>query len=167
MSWSVEPFSSVYDRTGFDCGKPTLNQFLHQHVSQYERRDVGRTFVLIDSGQPRVLGYHTLVSFSVPLSDFPPADVKKLPRHPVPVTLLGRLAVDISTQGRGAGAVLMRDALARCLLASTHVASYAVFVDALDNNAANFYRKFGFLPLPSNPLRLFLKMADVRTAIGP
>jgi GNAT superfamily N-acetyltransferase len=167
MGWSIEPFAPAFDRNGFDCGKPTLNDFILRHVSQYERRDMGRTFVLVESGQTRVLGYYTLVSFSLPLADFDPADVKKLPRHPVPVTLLGRLAVDVSTQGKGVGKLLMQDALRRCVAAASQVASFAVFVDAIDDDAATFYRKFGFTPLPSNPLRLFLKMANIRSAIGP
>ncbi len=167
MVWEVVSFSAAYDRSRFDCGKPPLNAFLHQRVSQYERRDLGRTFVLVESGQPQVLGYYTLVSFSLPLSELPPGDAKKLPHHPIPVTLLGRLAVDITLQGQGAGAVLLRDALQRCSAAAEQVASFAVFVEAIDDPAAAFYMKFGFAPLPSNPLRLLLKMADVRKALGP
>jgi GNAT superfamily N-acetyltransferase len=164
MSLEILPFSRTHDRAGFDCGKEPLNRFLHQQVSQYEKRNLGRTFVLVEVGQPRVLGYYTLAAAQITLDDLPEDQAKKLPRHPVPVILLGRLAVDQTLHGKGAGKQLLRDALRRCLSVGEQVGSFAVFVEAIDDEAAEFYRHYGFQPLRSQPLKLFLLTSTLRSA---
>jgi len=108
-----------------------------------------------------VIGYYSLSAGSLAAADLPVEIRCRLPRYPVPVALLGRLAVDKSYQGQGFGAVLVADALQRIALASQLMAVYAVVVDALNANAAKFYRQFGFIQLPSQALKLFLPMDTV------
>lgn len=166
MPLEIEPFSRTHNRIGFDCGKEPLNRFLLQQVTQYEKRNLGRTFVLVESGQTRVLGYYTLAAAQLTLDDLPEDQAKKLPRHPVPVILLGRLAVDQSLRGKGAGKMLLQDALRRCLSVAEQVGSFAVFVEAIDDEAANFYKKFGFRTLRDQPHKLFLTTATIQQASG-
>jgi GNAT superfamily N-acetyltransferase len=167
MSWTVVPLSAAHTRTGFDCGKEPLNVFLHQRVSQYEKRGLGRTFVLEEAGQTRVLGYYTLAAAQLPLSVLPEDQAKKLPRHPVPVLLLGRLAVDRTLHGQGAGKFLLRDAVRRCVSVSDQIGAFAIYVEVIDDQAVRFYQKFSFRLLLPEPDKLFLKISDAHTAIGP
>jgi GNAT superfamily N-acetyltransferase len=164
MNWLVDPFSRQHDRTGFDCGKEPLNRFLHQQVSQYEKRNLGRTYVLVESGQTNILGYYTLAASQVSLDDLPEDRAKKLPRHPVPAILLGRLAVDHSFQGKGAGKALLQDAFQRCVVVADQIGSFAVIVEAIDDAAAKFYQKYGFQPIRKQTLKLFLAMSDLQKA---
>ena len=118
-------------------------------------------FVLTGDGKS-IAGYYTLSQFSVYLSQMPAAVARKLPMYPdVPATLLGRLAVSNAYKGQGFGEILLMDALKRSLEASRKVASFAVIVDAIDENAAAFYRKYGFSGLPDIPRRLFLPMKTI------
>lgn len=108
-----------------------------------------------------IAGYYTLSSTSVQFAELPAQTVRKLPRYPlVPATLLGRLAVDRRQQGKGYGRFLMADALHRAV--RSEIASFAVIVDAKDENARRFYERESFLPLPDQPMKLFRPMADIR-----
>jgi GNAT superfamily N-acetyltransferase len=124
-------------------------------------------FVLFDPSRSRIAGYYTLSAFSV-IAPTLPADLqKRLPRYgQIPCTLLGRLGVDLDYRGLGLGKHLLVDALRRALLNSAEVASWAVFVDAVDADAQTFYSRFGFLPLPDAPRRLFLPMATIAELFG-
>lgn len=108
-----------------------------------------------------IVGYYTLSSTSLQLAELPAQMVRKLPRYPlVPATLLGRLAVDRRHQGNGYGRFLLADALFRA--AKNEIASFAVVVDAKDENARRFYERESFLPFPDHPMKLFRPMADIR-----
>jgi GNAT superfamily N-acetyltransferase len=108
-----------------------------------------------------IAGYYTLSSTSVQLRDLPEQTVRKLPRYPlVPATLLGRLAVDRRQQGKGYGRFLLADALYRA--AQSEIASFAVIVDAKNENARRFYERESFLPFPDQPMKLFRPMTDIR-----
>jgi len=108
-----------------------------------------------------IAGYYTLSSTSVQLGELPDKTVRKLPRYPlVPATLLGRLAVDRRQQGKGYGRFLLADALYRAV--RSEIASFAVIVDAKDENARRFYERESFLPFPDQPMKLFRPMADIR-----
>ncbi len=113
--WRIELLDPTHDRSGFRCGKPSLDEFLRSLVSQYEKRRLGRTYVAVLPNDRRVYGYYTLAAGSALIQHLPPKAARKLPKHPVPVALLGRLAVDQAAQGRGLGARLLIDALRRCL----------------------------------------------------
>jgi GNAT superfamily N-acetyltransferase len=154
-------------REGFDCGKPSLDQFIHTLVSQYEKRNLGRTYVALPPGEERVLGYYTLASGAISVESLPAKQAKKLPRHAVPVVLLARLAVDRSVHGKGLGGSLLRDALTRSLDLSETLGIHAVVVDALDAEAKAFYERFGFSPLTDDAMRLFLPLSTIQAAAQP
>src|SRR5438309_5522586 len=162
--WLIERLERTHERTGFHCGKAPLDHFLHALVSQYEKRKLGRTYVAVRRGEKRVRGYYTLTSGAISFENLPAKAAKKLPRHPVPVALLARLAVDSAVRGQGLGRLLMLDALRRCLELSAQLGIHAVEVDALDSEAKAFYENFGFAPLEDQHLHLFLPLATIEQA---
>jgi GNAT superfamily N-acetyltransferase len=166
VDWRIERLERGHDRAGFSCGKPPLDQFIQRLVGQYEKRNLGRTYVAVRPGEMRVIGYYTLASGSIAFQKLPEPTARKLPRHPAPVILLARLAVDLSAQGRGLGAALLIDALSRCLTIADKVGVHEVEVDAIDERASDFYARFGFSPLPDDALHLFLPTATIRDALG-
>jgi GNAT superfamily N-acetyltransferase len=162
----VAPLGKRHDRKNFDCGEATLNLYLNRYANQDIRRRVNRVFVASPPTElQRVIGYYSLSAGSLAAADLPDEFRRRLPRYPVPVALLGRLAVDKSQQGQGLGAILIADALQRIAMAGQVMAVYAVVVDALDESAAEFYRQLGFIPLPSQPLKLFLPMDTVPRSV--
>jgi GNAT superfamily N-acetyltransferase len=118
-----------------------------------------------DLAKKRVCGYYTLASSAVHFDHVPTALTRKLPKHPVPVVLLGRLAVDQSAQGQGLGETLLMDALKRCLDLSQQIGVHAVEVQAIDDSARAFYEKYGFVPLLDGALHLFLPLTTVETLL--
>lgn len=159
----VEPLRKQHDRAGFSCGNPSLDQYLKERARQDAQRYVAAPFVLVSGpGEKTILGYYTLSSFSIDLSDLPYDTARKLPSYPnIPVTLLGRLAVDQRHAGQGYGEFLLTDALHRSLTQSSQIAALAVVVDAIDDTAVRFYKHFNFMPFPERPTRLFLPMQTV------
>jgi GNAT superfamily N-acetyltransferase len=117
--------------------------------------------VATDADRPQtILGYYTLSAGSICADDLPPTHKLCLPKYPVPVALLGRLAVDKNHQGQRLGAILLADAIQRIEQASEVLAVYAVVVDALNASAAEFYRQFGFIEFPGEVLKLFLPLSS-------
>jgi predicted GNAT family N-acyltransferase len=157
--YRVEPLSSNHDRAGFCCGVPELDAYLLRQAGQDQKRKLAAVFVLTADGHS-VVGFYTLSAHSIQTAELPGDLAGKLPRFPLPVTLLGRMAVDRSLQGQGWGEFLLLHALERTLQASRQVATWAVVVDA-KAGARDFYLKHGFLPLPTNPDRLFLPMKTI------
>jgi GNAT superfamily N-acetyltransferase len=163
----IVPLGKQHDRKSFDCGEPSLDQYLYHYASQDIRRHINRVFVASPPKAPRrVIGYYSLSAGSLDATALPEALRRRLPRYPVPVVLLGRLAVAESHQGMGLGSILLADALQRVAQASQVMAVYAVVVDALDERATEFYRQFGFVPLPSQLLKLFLPVESIATFFG-
>jgi GNAT superfamily N-acetyltransferase len=160
--WRTELLAGQHDRSAFSCGQPTLDQFLQQLASQHAKRDFSRTYVGVLPPAPRVLGYYTLSAGSFDLSVLPEPQRRKLPRHPVPVAHLGRLAVDQTVQGQGLGAFLLLDALARCERLAEHIGLHAVEVQAIDEAARGFYLKYGFEPLLDDAHHLYLPLKVIR-----
>jgi GNAT superfamily N-acetyltransferase len=160
--WAIEPLNRSHQREAFCSGKPPLDAFLQAHVSQYEKRHLGRTCVLIRSGELRVHGYYTLASGAVAIEHLPAKAAKKLPRHPVPAILLARLAVDQAVQGQGRGGYLLVDALQRCLTLADSLGVHAVEVDVIDESAKAFYEKYGFIPLQDQALHLYLPISTIQ-----
>ena len=159
--WHVERLDSSHQREAFDCGQESLNHFLQRFVGQYERRNLGRSYVVVRSGEKRIVGYYSLAAGSIPLAQLPPEFTKKLPKHPVPVALLARLAVDRSVQGVGIGKLMLLDCLRRCADFSQGLGIHAVEVRAINQAARRFYEKFGFVPLLDDELHLFLPMTTI------
>lgn len=166
MGFTIASLGKQHDRKSFDCGEPSLNQYLNRYARQDIRRRINRVFVASPPNAPRqVIGYYSLSAGSLNATALPESFRRRLPRYPVPVVLLGRLAVAESHQGMGLGSILLADALQRIAQASQVMAVYAVVVDALNDQAAEFYRQFGFISLPSQPLKLFLPMDSVANLV--
>ena len=152
--WIIEPLSKDHERADFSCGHASLDDFLKKYANQYARRKLGTTYVAIPRGQSRVLGYYTLAPSHFAFAHAPSELLKGLPKHPVPSLLLARLAVTQSEQGKGMGKHLLLDAFDRCLRVAREVAFRAIEVEAIDDEAAAFYMKYGFRPFPGNPHHL-------------
>jgi GNAT superfamily N-acetyltransferase len=156
----VEPLGSNHDHSRFESGVEPLDRYLRSQASQDARKNMAAPFVLVLPGG-MIAGYYTLSSTSVKLGELPEQTVRKLPKYPlVPATLLGRLAVDRRQQGKGYGRFLLADALYRAV--RSEIASFAVIVDAKDENARRFYERESFLPFSDQPMKLFRPMADIR-----
>lgn len=153
----IERLSSPQDRSEFDCGVAELNVYLQKYASQHQRKGVGRTYVATEEGAARVLGYYTISAGAVDFDTIP----ENLPRHPIPVALIGRLAVDISARGRGLGETLLFHALGSAQRVAEIAGVYAVVVDALDRDAKSFYLKYGFKELADDQLHLYLPMRTI------
>jgi predicted GNAT family N-acyltransferase len=157
----IEPMGASHDRAAFCCGTPELDDYIRQQAGQDQKRGLAAVFVLTIDGQT-VAGFYTLSAHSINASELPADLAKRMPRFPIPVTLLGRMAVAKSSQGQGLGEFMLVDALDRTLRASRQVASIAVVVDA-KAGARDFYLKHGFTPFPAKPGRLFLPMKTIET----
>lgn len=158
----VELLGEPHDRAGFSCDVEALDRYLRQQASQDERRRVARVYVLQHRTSGEVAGYYTLANSAMQLAELPLARAHRLPRYPqVPATLLGRLAVALRHRKRGLGEFLLFDAMHRSLESSRATASFALVVDATDDSARGFYLRYGFEPIPSSPMRLFLPMQDI------
>lgn len=156
----VEALGPQHDRKSFVSGVGPLDRYFRSQAGQDARKNIAAPFVLVLS-DGTIGGYYTLSATSVKLTEFPGDITRKLPQYPlVPATLLGRLAVDRRQQGKGYGRFLLADAL--CRAARSEIASFAVIVDAKDENARRFYQRESFLSLPDQPLKLFRPMADIR-----
>lgn len=161
-SFEFYTLDKSFDRDSFDCGSLELNNFLKTKARQNQSVGFNKTFVAIVSGDKNktVVGYYSLSMGEIDLTSLPQDLIKKLPRHPVPVARMGRLAVDASTKGKGLGKLLMVDAMKRVQTASELIGVYALLVDAKDDAAKNFYLKYGFTPLIDEPMTLFLSLTS-------
>ena len=158
----IQPLNTRHDRAGFRSGVAALDTYLARQAGQDVKRRISRVFVAASAKQPNtVLGYYTLSSLAVELDALPPHLARKLPRHPVPAALLGRLAVSQVAQGQGVGSMLLADAVKRTLSVSNEIAIYALVVDAIDESAQGFYERFGFSLLSGEGRRLFLPLRCV------
>lgn len=156
-AYRINPLDAAQDVAAFHCGSPPLDEYIRRYASQDVRKDVARVFVATPDDQPeRLAGFFTLSAGSVACGDLPSALTRKLPRYPVPIALIGRLAVDTQFQGKGLGSILLADACAKVVQAGAVLAVAGIVVDAKDQAAAAFYTHFGFVPLPGRPDRFLL-----------
>ena len=152
----VLPLTGSHDRQGFDCGCQELGDWLRQVARQHQDKGLSKTFVATREEAPgRICGYYALTLAELENRHLPEARRKKLPRR-IPGVRLGRLAVDKQYQGKGLGELLLVDALTRAQRIYTEAGGIGLFVDALDERAASYYRRFGFEASPDNSLLLFL-----------
>lgn len=162
MDLIIAPLSRQHDRKTFDCGDSSLNQYLHRYANQDIKKRVSRIYVASPSDiQERVVGYYSLSAGSLHAADLPKVIRRRLPKYPVPVAMLGRLAISRAYQRQGIGSVLLADALQRTAQASQVMAVYAVVVDALNDRVTEFYHQFGFISLPKQPRKLFLPLDSI------
>ncbi len=155
-----QALTKAHNRKDFDCGVPSLNQYLQRSARQNQDQDMGRTYVLVEEGESRVWGYYTLSSATIDFYEYP--ENVGLPLYPVPAILLARLAVDQSRQGEGLGRDLLLHALAAARHHADGIAAAAVVVDALDKAAQAFYEKYGFQLLNKEGRHLYLTMKKIR-----
>jgi GNAT superfamily N-acetyltransferase len=160
----VDPLARSHQIDQFECGAPGLDRWLQRFARIAEAAATARTYVL--TSDERVLGYYALAAGSVRRRDLPARHAAGTPRHPIGVILLARLAVSRTAQGHGYGSALLADASQRALAAATVIGARAFVVHASDQRAAEFYRRFGFVPSPSDPLHLLVLLKDLRKTFG-
>ncbi|MBV8515697.1 MAG: GNAT family N-acetyltransferase [Acidobacteria bacterium] len=156
----VEKLRQYHPTENFDCGREELNRYLHRFAWQNQQAVAAQTYV--GFAGDAVIGYYTLAVGYVSREEVPERPTKGLARHPVPVMLLARLAVDRRWQGQDAGNALMKDAMLRTLQAADIAGIRAFAVHAKDEDARRFYLKFDFIPSPSDPIHLLFwsKMSE-------
>jgi ribosomal protein S18 acetylase RimI-like enzyme len=164
----IEPLNRTHDRTGFQCDVEALDRYLKKQSKQDVRRRISRVFVAAKPDNPKaVIGYYTLSTLSIELNQLPEKLARKLPKHPVPAALIGRLAVSKAAQGQGVGKLLLADAIKRTLAVSDQITIYTMVVDAINDNAIGFYEQFGFTRLSDDSPRLFLPLKSINLLTNP
>ena len=160
--YNIQPLRD-HDRAAFSCENASLDRYIREQASQDVKRGLASVFVITAKHDPKqILAYYTLSSRELKLDQLPEDIAKKAGKYAhVGVTLLGRMAVAEKHKGTGLGVLTLMNALHKSLLAATDVASLAVFVEAIDTDAANFYRKYGFIELPEDKLKLLLPMKTI------
>lgn len=157
-----EPLREHHIVAGFDCGKPDLNRWLMDRSRLSEGR-TARTFVV--TADHRVIGFYCLSTGAVIRPELPRSLRHNTPES-VPVLVTGRLAVDTRFQNRGFGKGLLKDAILRALSVSTDVGFLALMVHVIDDSAIPFYRKYSFVPSPTNSRTFILPLSTAREAIA-
>jgi hypothetical protein len=166
MNLRIEMLTDQHLCDQFSCGEEYPDVFLKKNAVHYQRKNIAKTYVITseiaDEGQGTVLGFYTLSVASV----LPASVGVRWPNHPVPVALMGRLARDISQIKCGLGEILFADAAKRVIKISTFMGCYALVTDAKNTAAADFYKRFGMVSFPSQPLKLFITVETLRKALA-
>jgi GNAT superfamily N-acetyltransferase len=162
MAYKIENISAKYNREDFDCEEESLNDFLKRFARQNDDKGFGRTYVAVLPDDTKIYGYYTILSGAVKFDNLP----EKLPRYPVPVIHLGRLAVDKTAKGHGLGKSLLFDALQRAANLAEQLGVFAVEVYALTPQAKEFYSKFGFKQLLDDELHLYITIKAIRKLLA-
>lgn len=159
-----ELLTSTHDLSAFDCGKPPLNTFLQRFALVNQLSATARTYVVHRDNQ--VVGYYSLAAAAMEPAVTTSRVSKGLARHPIPLTLLARLAVDRTEKGRGLGPALLKDAFKKFLTAQEIVASRALLVHAKDDEAAKFYARYGFEASPIDKYHLYVLTKDIKKTLA-
>lgn len=166
-SWREEAISRLHERKTFDCGSPELNHYLHNYARQNHESGGAKTFVAVLPAEPaRILGYYTISPGAIEFARVPAALTKKLGRYDVPVFRLGRLAIDLSMQGKGLGGDLLLAAGLRAIAVAGQIGGVALAIDAKDAKAAIWYERFGALRLLDDGLKLVLPLSAITAAVA-
>ena len=155
-----EPLGVEHQLEGFDCGKPALDDWLLRHARQAQGSGSAKTFVAAEGA--RVAGYFSLTVGQVDTLDAPERIRKGMGQYPVPVLILARLAVSRQDQGRGMGFGLLQDAIRRTMLIAEQAGIRAMLTHPIDEEAAKFYTRFGFIASPLREQQLLLLLKDAR-----
>lgn len=158
-----EPLTRNHDVSAFSCGKPSLDHWLQARALSNQEKGFTAVMVVHEGG--RVVGYYGLAPTSVIPAQLPRSVRTGQPPDPVPCLLLGQLATDESWTGKGIGTGLLKHALQRCVTAANLIGGRALIVNALDDEAAAFWTRRGFLPSRDDPLVLFRSIADIAASI--
>lgn len=157
LSGPPQLLAPSHDCSGFDCGEAELNGWLKKRALSNQMSGASRTFVVADA-RGRVLAYYALSAGAVSCREAPGAVRRNMP-NPVPVMVLGRLAVDVSCQGKRLGSALLKDAFLRTATVAENVGVRALLVHAINESARRFYLQHGFTPSPANPPVLMLRLS--------
>lgn len=157
-----EPLSDRHDLADFCCGEPSLDDWLGRRARANQASGASRTYVLCEGS--RIVAYYALASGVIAVENAPGRFRRNMP-SPIPVAVLGRLAVDRSRQGQGIGRALFRDAATRVAQAADVIGIRGILVHAISEEARNFYLALGFDPSPNEPMTLMVTLADVRAAL--
>jgi GNAT superfamily N-acetyltransferase len=154
--------TEVHDIKDFDCGNEELNEFLQNTAGQHQRKFISKSYVLIEDDAPtKIMGFYTLaLRRMVAKEKLPSQMARRLPRE-VPGFTLARLAITEDLKKQGHGEYLLAHAIDRAARVAAEVGGYAIFVDAKSEDGAGFYKKYGFVPFPDNPLILFLPFSNL------
>ena len=158
------PIGVADDFSDFDCGEASLSDWLRQRALRNESGGASRTFVSVERETGTVAGYYCLSASSLRSEDAPGALKRNMP-NPIPIVLVGRLAVDNRFKGMGLGASLLQDATIKSIEASRLVGARAVLVHPLSESAEAFYRKFGFALIPKSERVMYVLMTDAETTV--
>jgi len=158
-----QPLADSHDLSRFACGEPGLDNWLRRKARANQLAGGSRTFVITVEGV--VVGFYSLATATLSHAEATGAFRRNMP-EPIPMLLLGRLAVDTGFQGRGLGDALLRDALLRCFQVSAHVGARGVLVHALSDSARRFYVRWRFAASPVDPMTLMLRMSTMEDALG-
>ncbi len=159
----VYKYDRKFIRDTFDCGKESLNNYIQKNITRDVKNGSCPCFV-VKNAFDEVIGYYTLSTESIPKDDAPLQFQKKIRYQYIPTILLGRLAVDKNHFGKGLGKLLLVNSLKRSLeVATHHIGAVAVVVDPIDNEAQEFYAKYGFILLPDSG-KMFLSMKTIANA---
>ncbi len=156
------PLTANHCVSDFDCGDDALNDWLVKRALKNQTSGASRTFVICDEN--RVVGYYALASGSVERMASPKSITRNMP-EPIPVMVLGRLAIDLKMQRQQLGAALLKDALLRTLSVSKDVGIRAVLVHAISENANQFYQSYGFQVSPIDPMTLMLPVRHIEAML--
>jgi GNAT superfamily N-acetyltransferase len=157
------PLSEAHDRTQFDSGSPQLDSWLRERALRNQGTGASRTYVACE--EARIVAFYSLANGAVAHREAPGKLKRNMP-DPIPVMVLGRLAVDRAFQGRGLGKALLKDAILRTLQAADIAGIRAILVHAKDDNAKRFYERFGFRASPASPRTLALPLQDASAQLG-
>ena len=154
----VELSPTLHDREAFNCGNEDRNRYIQELANQHQRLGFSKTYVLTDTGSPaEIIGFYCLSAAQVDLGDIPEEDRRRLPRVPVPAARVGQLGVSVDHQGEGHGTLLLQHAVKRALTTREQAMGvHMIIVDADSEDAANFYRKFGFSDCNAEGRSLYL-----------
>jgi len=160
-----QPLGASHRLEEFDCGKPTLNDWLLRHARQAQSSGSARTFVVCDEG--RVAGYFSLTVGQIDTLAAPDRIRRGMGQYPIPLVILARLAIDRNYQRRGLGFSLLQDAISRTVAVAEQARIRALSTHPIDAEANAFYRRFGFEPTPAHERQLILLLKDARRFVGP
>ena len=162
ITFQIQLLDKKHSKKHFSCGIHELDKFLKEQASQHMKKRITTTYVLTEDNDLVVKGYYSLSSYGVNINDLPKSVTQQFPKYPmVPATMLGRLAISTECQGLGIGEYLLVSALKMSYEISQHQGSVCVCVDAINQRAINFYKKYGFIEFEDINKRLFISMKTI------
>lgn len=172
--FTIQPFDpKTHDRAAFSCGVPQIDNYLKLTAKKGSKADVVRVWVVIDA-QNSIVGFYGINMHAIDIKEMPDAYQKKAGKHGLlPAAFIAMIGVDETQQGNGIGSALVADALCRIARVSEEIGTCVIILDVFDDGDADtvarrksYYETFGFIPLPDQPLRLFMPVQTARELAG-